>query len=548
MQQDANQNQSLSRRQCLLGLCALFAFTLIAYAPAFRAGFVWDDDAITNNELMRSGRGLVKLWTEPAANPREEHYWPVVYSAFWLQHQLWGPSALGYHAVGVLLHVVNSVLLWQLLRRLKVRGAWFAGAVFALHPVHVESVAWVIELKDVLSAFFYLVAFGAYLRFLDGRCIAVWWLAFVLFVCGLLSKSMVVTLPLAFLVYHWWQGDRIGRRVLLPVLPFFVVATAIICADLWLIAHSENKADLHLSVIEKGLLAARTFCFYAGKILWPANLAVIYPRWEIAPRDPRSYVYLVGAIGLFASLFTLRRRLTRGPFAALAFYVITLAPVLGFMEFAYMMHSFVADRFQYLASAGPIALAASLFSLVARAESRTRRTLASVAGAGILLTLGIMTFHHAELYRNTATLLRSALQKNPDAWVAHRGLAADLVRRGRMNEALAHFQTALDLKPDSAMTHYHMANALLRARKTDDASQHFQAAIRLKPDFAAPHLGYGVVLASSGRMDEAAHEFREALRLDPRSVSARKNLDAVTSGTGTALPNAEKGASSASRQ
>ncbi len=226
--------------------------------------------------VVHAASGLWNIWFSPSDIKNEGHYWPLVYTSFWLEHKLWGLAPAGYHAVNVLLHLINVLLLWRLLLQLAVPGALVIAAVFAVHPLHVESVAWIIERKDVLSALFYLTAVLAWIRFTEAPRPRGYALALVLFTAGLLSKSVVVTLPVALLIWHWWQHGRVTRTDLLRLAPFFAVAAGITAADLSFYT-SREALELGYSLPERVLIAARALWFYVGKLLWPTELAVIYP-------------------------------------------------------------------------------------------------------------------------------------------------------------------------------------------------------------------------------------------------------------------------------
>ena len=304
--------------------------------------------------VVHAASGLWNIWFSPSDIKNEGHYWPLVYTSFWLEHKLWGLAPAGYHAVNVLLHLINVLLLWRLLLQLAVPGALVIAAVFAVHPLHVESVAWIIERKDVLSALFYLTAVLAWIRFTEAPRPRGYALALVLFTAGLLSKSVVVTLPVALLIWHWWQHGRVTRTDLLRLAPFFAVAAGITAADLSFYT-SREALELGCSLPERVLIAARALWFYVGKLLWPTELAVIYPLWEIDTGNLLAWGYVAGATALAAVLWLGRRRLGRGPLAGALFFAVTLAPVLGFVDYGYMQFSFVADRFQYLAGIGVLA-------------------------------------------------------------------------------------------------------------------------------------------------------------------------------------------------
>ncbi|HUT23023.1 MAG TPA: hypothetical protein VM492_01635 [Sumerlaeia bacterium] len=368
-----------SKRWRVGGVLALILMALVAYQPALLGGFLWDDEfSVKGNDLLRSVQGLWRIWTEPSAIPHEEHYWPLTYTSLWVDTRIWGPHPFGPHLSNVLLHGANCLLLWGLLSRLAVPGAWLASAVFALHPVHVESVAWIIERKDLLCAFFYLLAATAYLRFLEEGGRRSFLLALGLFLCALLSKSIAVSFPLAMLLLVWWKKGKADLRNVLAIGSLVVLAVGISVADMAFTARVQaatqgGRFELGFSFPERVLLAARALCFYASKVLWPANLMTIYPRWNIAMSDWSLHLSLLAVAGTVCALWLLRGRIGRGPLVAVLFFCMTLGPALGFIDFVFMRLSFVADRFQYLASVGPITLLAGAGVRLADRLGRARR-------------------------------------------------------------------------------------------------------------------------------------------------------------------------------
>jgi hypothetical protein len=343
---------------------ALVVMTLVAYAPALRDGFVWDDDQhVTENPTLTSLAGLQRIWLDPTALPQ---YYPMVHTTFWVERHLWGLRPFGYHLVNVLLHLANAFLLWYLLEHLAVRGAWLAAAIFALHPVHVESVAWITERKNVLSGLFYLLAGACFLRFL-GLLGGVtrrwsWYVAgFVLFLCALLSKTVTATLPLALFLVLWWKRDRVRGRDVAPLVPPLAVGVAFGLVTLWIERHHVGaQGDLFtLSPLSRWLLAGRALWFYASKIVWPSRLSFFYPRWPVDPAVGWQYLFPLAAASVVVSLWVARRRIGKAPSAAVAFFAVTLFPALGFFDVYPMRFSWVADHFVYLASAGLIALVAA---------------------------------------------------------------------------------------------------------------------------------------------------------------------------------------------
>ena len=335
----------------------------LAYQPAWQGGLIWDDDAHVTKPELRSWHGLYRIWFDLGAT---QQYYPLLHSVFWIEHKLWGDAPLGYHLVNILLHAMAALMVAAVLRRLEVPGAYLAAAIFALHPVQVESVAWITELKNTLSAVFYLSAAMLYLRFDQERKKPFYAGALVLFVLGLLSKTVTATLPAALLVIFWWKRGKLSwRRDVLPLVPFFVLGAAAGLFTAWVerkLIGAEGAA-FDLTFIDRFLIAGRVIWFYLGKLFWPANLIFIYPRWNIDQAVWWQYLFPAAALLLAAALWVLRRR-WRGPLAGLLFFVGTLFPVLGFFNVFPFIYSFVADHFQYLASLGVIALVSAGIALL----------------------------------------------------------------------------------------------------------------------------------------------------------------------------------------
>ena len=488
-----------------LAVAALCLLVAVSYLPALSAGFVWDDQVLKLATPLHTWSGLAQIWFAPRALlPHEGHYWPLLYTIFWLEHKLWGLAPLGYHLVNLLLHTGVVLLLWRLLRRLGVPGAWFVAAVFAVHPLHVESVAWIIGRKDILATLFYLSSVLAYIRFAEmprgQRRGGPYLLAVALFVLGLLSKSIAITLPVALLLWHWWRHGRVTLADFNHTLPFFLMGLGIVLADYAYYIVFE-QASFAYSPLERGLIAARALAFYAGKLLWPTGLIGIYPHWEPGIGDALAWGFAVGFAAAVAVLWCCRRRLGRGPLAGVLFFAVALSPVLGFVDFGYMQFSFVADRYQYLAGIGLIAVVAGAMGracqrgLGALPEYRTRpaRLAIGAIGAAILAVAGILTWNQAGLYRDNGTFFTHVIAHNPQAYGAHNNLAKYLEAEGRDREAHVALQTAHELQPDN-------------------------------PELI---INIGRILEKLGRREEAIARYREALRLNPQHLRAMRNLARV---------------------
>ena len=548
----------------LLGALLVLA-VLFAYQPAWHGGMLWDDGGHVTRPDLRSWHGLYRIWFEPGAS---HQYYPLVHSAFWLQYKLWGDATLGYHLVNILLHSAAALMVAALLRRLAVPGAWLAAAVFALHPVHVESVAWITEQKNTLSAVFYLAAMITYLRFDRERRTGIYLAAAALFLLALLSKSVTATLPAALLVVFWWQRGRLSwRRDALPLLPFFAVGATAGLFTGWVERTfiGATGTSFEFSIIERCLIAGRATWFYLAKLVWPADLIFIYPRWPISGALWWQYLFPAAAILLVAGAWALRRR-SRGPLAGVLIFGGTLFPALGFVNVFPFVYSFVADHFQYLASLGIITLAAAgLAALLARWQLWGRATGTALC-LGLLAILMGLTWRQSRSYRDLETLYQTTIQRNPACWMAHNNLGNILAARGDIDAAIGHYRTAMAIKPDYAEppnnlgniaadrghldeaiayyrqslasdgnyveAHNNLGNALARHGEIDEAITHFRKALQGRPDFAAAYNNLANALASRGQFDAAIDNYRHAVDLTPEDAAAHNNFGQALVGAG----------------
>ena len=514
-------------RQDVQTAVALVLLAVVFYLPAMLwGGFVWDDKIITNSEPVREASGLWQIWFSPSAIEKEAHYWPLVYTMFWLEHKLWGFAPLGYHVVNVLLHLANTLLLWHLMRRLATPGAWMVAAVFAVHPLHVESVAWIIERKDVLSGLFYLVATLTYMRFVEQPKPRQYACSLALYVAGMLSKSIVVTLPVALLIWHWWKQGRVTSMDLLRLVPFGVVGLAITVGDLSFY-QSVEPLSLGYSFLERMLIAARALWFYAGKLMWPSDLVVIYPLWDIRVADPLAWGYLISAVALVVALWHFRSQLGRGPLAGVLFFAVTLSPVLGFVDYGYMQFSFVADRFQYLAGIGVIAVLIGAVAYGVGFLSDLWQKGALGVAVVALVVLGMLTWQQAGIWRDNETLNRHIIALNPQARNAHLNLGEALYEQGRHAQALIPAQVAIQQRPDDATAYSNLGAILNGLGRFQEAEPHLRRAIALNPREEHVHYHLAVTLFVQKRYKEALGPARIAIQQPPNYPPAYVNLGSV---------------------
>lgn len=507
-------------------LLALAVALLAVYAPALSGGFLWDDDAHVTKAGLRGLDGLVRIWIEPGAT---QQYYPLLHSVFWLEHRLWGDAVLGYHLVNLLQHGLAAWLVCRLVRRLGLPGAEIAALAWALHPVSVESVAWISEQKNTLSAVLYLGAALCYLEFDATRRRGPYAAALGLFVLALLTKTVTATLPAALLVIFWWQRGRLAlRRDLAPLLPWFILGIGSGLFTAWMEQAfiGAQGTEFALSPVERVLLAGRAAWFYASKLVWPADLVFLYPRWTIDAAAAWQYAFPAAALALIGGLAWLARR-RRGPLAAVLLYGGTLFPALGFVNVYPFLFSYVADHFQYLAS---LAIIVPLAGLLARLANPLPAAVRVTGAAALLVVLGGLARAQTHTYVDAETLYRTILQSNPGSWLAHNNLGNLLSRRAdAIEEAAAHYREVVRLRPTFADGHYNLANALARLPGREaEAEEHYVAALRLQPDLAEARNHYGNLLARDpARAEDAIAQFRAALRLQPDFAEAHCNLGNV---------------------
>jgi tetratricopeptide (TPR) repeat protein len=540
------------------GFAFIVVVTITVYIPALRAGFIWDDDRyLTENPYVQTWSGLRDIWIPG----RTDQWYPLVFLSFWIEHRLWGFHPLGYHAVNILLHVTNALLLWAVGRRLRIPGAWFVAAVFALHPVHVESVAWVTERKNTLSAALYLCSLWAYLRFDRQGRRGAWAASLGLFVSAMLSKSVTCTLPVVLLLTVFHLHGRVTRRDVLRVAPFILlgIAFGLHTAILERQHVGAEGAEFALTFVQRVLNASWALWFYAWKVLWPGTLLFVYPKWSIDPSRAVHYLPLVacGGVVLGAVWMAMRRRRWEVLLLVL-FVVVTLFPALGFFNVYPFLMSYVADHFNYLGSIGYIVLLTLLGRRVVRRVLPARIVGPVLRGAAlaVLLALAARTYVQGALYTDARTLWARTLEANPDAWIAMINLAGEHVKNKQLAEAeqllwravpypeasydaykqLARMaadrgdhardielcRKSLEARPAWGPAYYDLGIALRDAGQRDESLAMLGEAARIRPDNPLPHRALADLLFTEGRKDEGVEEMAEVLRLTPQDAPARR--------------------------
>ena len=503
---------------------------LLAYWPVFHAGFIWDDDKfLTENPLIHAPDGLYRFWF--TAEPPD--YFPLTSSMLWFEWRLWGPNAFGYHLVNVLLHAASAVMLWRVLLRLKVPGAWLAGLLFAVHPVAVESVAWITERKNTLPMVFYLASILAYLRFEDGCSHhddttdgnPQYLFSLGLFLLALLAKTSVVMLPAVLLLCAWWRRGRISLRDLARSLPFFALSLALGCVTVWFQLHKAiavgeivRPEGFFSRVAAAGWIA----WFYLCKVLLPAGLCVIYPRWDVSGSSVLAFLPLALLIAGLAWLWTRRKSWGRAPLFAAAYFLVSLLPVLGFVDTSFMENSLVADHLQYVAMIGVIAFAAGMLARLAGAKG-AGAPMGLLAAAGCVLVLGSLTWTRAALYGDARNMWRDNVTKNPSAWLAWNNLGWTCHSAGDDEEAVEDFSRAIALKPNFAQALSNRGGVYAILGKLDLAMDDCNRAVALLPKVARVRINRGNIFFQTHRLSEAIADYDEAIRLNPNFADAYAN-------------------------
>lgn len=512
---------------------------LIVYRPALDGALLWDDDAHITAPALRSLGGLWRIWGEPGAT---QQYYPVTHSAFWLLGLLWGSDPTGYHVVNVLLHWLNALLVWRILASLAVPGALIAAMIFAFHPVHVESVAWITELKNTLSGLFYLAALAVYLRFdplqaepmspgqkagaVSDRDRRLYGLSLGLFLFALLTKTVTASLPAVILLIAWWKTGRIGlSRHLLPLLPFFVLGGGLGLATAWVERRflGAEGPDFAFTGADRVLIAGRAVWFYAAKLLWPVGLVFSYPRWTIDRTAWWQYLYPLAALAVVGALWAWRQRLGRGPLVAVLFFGGTLVPALGFFNVYPFVYTFVADHFQYLASLGIITLAAAA-AVSAVKRLGDRRRLGAAAAGLVILALAALSWRQAHLYMDLETLYRHVISNNPTGIMAYLNLGNIYSQQGRYGDAIDLYRRVIELRPDYAATHVNIGNVHASQGRYPEAIAAYEAALALKPNLATARYHLGLAYLALGRHVDAAAQLKAAVAIRPDMAEALRRL------------------------
>jgi len=536
-----DQNQSSINTNRRLFIFVFILGVVMAYSPALTGGFIWDDDNyVTNNKTLRSNTGLKDIWLKPGSTTQ---YYPLVHTTFWLEYQLWELHPFGYHLINLVFHIANALLLWRILVYLKIPWGWIAAAVFALHPVHVESVAWVTERKNVLSGFFYFCSLLLYLKFhdkyLDKQCplkekTVSYFSSFIFFICALLSKTVTCSLPAVLIIILWWKRRFKSLKSLLLLSPYFIIGFILGTKTVFLEKYDVGAIgrEWDYSFLERCLIAGRALWFYLVKIIWPDPLIFVYERWEINGQDFIHYLYPASFIFVVILLFGMKHKnYCRSAFVSLALFIVTLFPALGFFNVYPMRYSFVADHFQYLGSVPVIVLFAFLLfkhlSLIDDIPDKAKwlfRGKKYFLCTMVFIVLGTLTWFHCHAFKNSESLWVDTLAKNPKAWMAHNNLGLIYAERELVENAIKHYHEAFHLKPDHARAYNNLAMAYSRLNRKKDVIPTFEKALKLAPDDVRILNNYANYMTGIGDFDSAYNLFERCLKINPYSIYTNTNL------------------------
>jgi len=545
-----------------LGVAAIIVAVFWVYSPSIAGGWLWDDNwYITQQPLVRNLAGLWKFWFAPGS---WTEYYPLHETLLWVEWHLFGDATLGYHVVTITLHALNALLVWRLLARLGLGKAWLGGFLYAVHPVAVDSVAWIAETKNTLSTLPCLLAMITWVDYENVRKPRDYALALLYFTLAMLCKIAVAPLPFVLLLHAWWKRRRIGARDLAAVAPFLLIAVVLTAVDLGASdAYSHqpgNTPDLlpQLDLAARIALSGQSIGVYFAHIVWPVGLLPNYPQWTIGTPSPLAFLPCLVVAAVFIVLGLRRASWGAAAILGLGSFVLFVAPFTGFIVPSYMAFTWVMDHFLYLAIIGPIGLfIAALDSIDNRLPAEWR--IAVTGAATLIATLLAFEAHsYAGAFTDEATLWGYTVEHNPGDWLAQDNVGKALLLENQPEDAANHFRIALQLRPGRAQTHLNLGRALVAMNRLDDGLREYdtalvldptdpeiynqkgvaflqanraaeamaplQRAVELRPHYAIGLENLGTALALTGRLGEAVEKFRASLDANPADVATHMNL------------------------
>jgi len=512
------------------GAFLLLVLLAIAYQPVWNAGFVWDDpEQLVNNEAVKRPDGLKLIWTMVGLSPQ---YYPLTFSAFWLQHKMWGMNPRGYHVVNVLLMWVVSVLLWRLFRRLGSPVAWWGACLFALHPVNVMSVAWVTELKNVLSGTFILLSIGAYLPALENRGRISWRrisIVFGLYALAMFAKTASSFIPVTILLLHAWKGVRVSFRTgaLIAGMVFVAISLSVVTIKWEAITKLAVSTDFDLTAAQRWVIFGQSFWFYLYKVLWPVDLCFFYERWAVAA-SPSIWQQMIplSVLGLWVALWLKRKAWGGGAWAVMTHYALTTAAVILFHVLYMTRYTWVTDHWQFFGLLGLIPALTTLMHQRLRQYSSSNR-IWNVSASMVVALYIIGARAECAKYRDEETLYQHVLMCNPNSWLVYNNLGHIYDVRGNKQLAIDCYLKSLELRPDNVEAVNNLGGALADIGKPAEAEQYFRMTLKLQPTLPGVRNNLGRVLAIQNKLTEAREVYLDALKINSRDVVSLEGLGIV---------------------
>jgi tetratricopeptide (TPR) repeat protein len=528
-------NKQPNRLQ-VFGICAVLALTVLSvYWPVRNHDFVkYDDDKyVTDNRNIQSGLNERSIrWAFSSGYASNWH--PVTWLSHIVDCEIFDLNPRGPHLVNMLFHIANTLLLFIVLKRMtgRVWPSAFVAALFGLHPLHVESVAWVAERKDVLSTFFWMLTMLAYAWYAEKPRIGRYLLVLLSFTLGLMAKPMLVTLPFVLLLLDYWPlervrlaGEQAAERspwhyLLLEKVPLMLLAAA--SSVVTFLVQQKAGAVQPMEAIDLKSRLGNAIVAYAGyieKMFWPSRLAVLYPHpGHSLSMGTIAVCGLLLIAGSFCFLWAGRRR--KYLVVGWLWYVGTLVPVIGLVQVGVQA---MADRYTYVPLTGLFVLM-TWGAIDVLSNRRLRKSVLTLLAAVVLSALAIATSLQLRYWQNSVTLFERTLAVTSDNYIMHNNYGNVLIKLGRLNEATDQFERSLKIKPGNAEAHNNLGNAYGGLGRTDDAIREYHEALRLKPHFAEAHYNLALALSQQNKTEESIREYGESVSLDPGNVDALSNL------------------------
>ncbi len=489
-----------------VGVTALIiACILWIYWPALHGGWLWDDDyLLQKNDLVHEPGGIFDIWFNPTTLI---DYFPMTVTVEWLEWQLWGSqtNTLCFHLTNVILHMFSALLVWRLFSKLGIRLAWLGGLLFAVHPLMVESVAWMAEIKNSLSMPPFLLAAAAWVDFEKKKKEDYYLLSLCFFLLAMLCKTTMVAFPVVILLYAWYLRGRIAWRDILRTLPFFFISISLSIVLILLLRHGVGEETIPLGGIMSRLACAGTsLAFYFAKGVLPLSLAPIYPQWNVRPPSPIQFVPWLALALAFGWLW--HRRATWGRYAILGFgfFFLNLAPFVGFRAISFMRFGWVMDHIVFIPFLGLLGLGVAALGQLEENLKGVWRPVATAALAALIAVFAYGSHEYAEIYQNSETLWAYTAKLLPQAWPAHNNLGNALTDQGRVAEATLQYREALDLNPGYPEAHNNLGLVLMRTGDLAGAINEFKLALYYCPQLQAAQMNLATALNYQQQAQQAA--------------------------------------------